>query len=85
MYLDKASQFPKGIIANVTGNLTGTASKATADASGNNIVNTYATKTELNNFKALPSVTASDNGAFLRVVNGAWAKATVRSAEEVSF
>ena len=28
---------------------TGTASKATADASGNNIVNTYATKTELNN------------------------------------
>ena len=30
-----------------TGNLTGTASKATADASGNNIVNTYATKTAL--------------------------------------
>ena len=30
---------------------TGTAAKATADASGNNIVNTYATKTELNNSK----------------------------------
>jgi hypothetical protein len=48
LYLDKASQFPSGITANVTGNLTGTASKATADASGNNIANTYATKTAVN-------------------------------------
>ena len=31
------------------GNLTGTASKATNDASGNNIINTYSTKTDLNN------------------------------------
>lgn len=29
----------------------------------------------------LPSVTSADNGDFLRVVNGAWAKATVPSAE----
>ena len=34
--------------ASFVGNLTGTASKATADANGNNIVNTYATKTALN-------------------------------------
>ncbi len=45
LYLDKSSQFPSGI----TGNLTGTASKATGDGSGNNIINTYATKTELTN------------------------------------
>lgn len=42
LYLNKASTFPKGIQANVTGNLTGTASKATADANGNNIASTYA-------------------------------------------
>lgn len=35
------------VVGNVTGNLTGLASKATADSSGNNIINTYATKTEL--------------------------------------
>lgn len=34
---------------------------------------------------ALPAVTASDNGKFLRVVNGAPAWATVQNAEEVSF
>lgn len=36
---------------------------------------------------ALPnvSVTASDNGKFLRVVNGAWAAATVENANGVSF
>lgn len=44
LYLKKASVFPSGIQANVTGNLNGTASKATADASGNNIANTYAKK-----------------------------------------
>lgn len=33
----------------------------------------------------LPSVNASDNGKFLRVVNGAWAAATVPSAESNSF
>ena len=47
LYLKKASVFPSGIQANVTGNLTGTASKATSDASGNNIANTYATKASL--------------------------------------
>ena len=45
LYLDKSSLFPSGI----TGNLTGLASKATGDGNGNNIVNTYATKTELKN------------------------------------
>lgn len=33
----------------------------------------------------LPSVTSSDNGKFLRVVNGAWAAATVPDANGVSF
>lgn len=33
----------------------------------------------------LPSVTASDNGKFLRVVSGAWAAQTVPSAESNSF
>ena len=36
---------------------------------------------------AMPSITvsASDNGKFLRVVNGAWAAATVESANGVNF
>lgn len=33
----------------------------------------------------LPTVTASDNGKFLRVVSGAWAAASVPSASGVSF
>ena len=33
----------------------------------------------------LPTVTASDNGKFLRVVNGAWAAATVENANGVNF
>lgn len=33
----------------------------------------------------LPTVTAADNGKFLRVVSGAWAAATVPSAESTSF
>ena len=33
----------------------------------------------------LPTVTASDNGKFLRVVNGAWSAATVENANGVSF
>ena len=51
LYLDKASQFPSGITANVTGSLSGnasTATKATQDASGNTITTTYATKAALN-------------------------------------
>ena len=34
---------------------------------------------------SLPSVTAADNGKFLRVVSGAWAADTVPSAENASF
>lgn len=33
----------------------------------------------------LPEVSSTDNGKFLRVVNGAWAAAVVPSAEEASF
>nr|DAP59429.1 MAG TPA: hypothetical protein [Caudoviricetes sp.] len=35
--------------------------------------------------KELPAVTASDNGKFLRVENGAWTAETVSDAEGVSF
>jgi hypothetical protein len=33
----------------------------------------------------LPEVTADNNGAFLRVVDGTWAVATIPSAEGVGF
>ena len=33
----------------------------------------------------LPEVTEEDNGSFLRVVNGAWATATIANAEGVVF
>nr|DAH82951.1 MAG TPA: hypothetical protein [Caudoviricetes sp.] len=35
--------------------------------------------------KELPTVTASDDGKFLRVVKGAWAAAEISSANGVSF
>lgn len=35
--------------------------------------------------KELPTVTASDNGKFLRVVNGAWAAVSISDANGVSF
>ena len=35
--------------------------------------------------KELQNVTTTDNGKFLRVVNGAWAAATVDNASGVSF
>lgn len=35
--------------------------------------------------KELPAVTASDNGKFLRVVNGAWAVSEIPNANGVSF
>lgn len=35
--------------------------------------------------KELPTVTASDNGKFLRVVNGAWAASSISDANGVSF
>lgn len=34
---------------------------------------------------ALPEVTTANNGAFLRVVNGAWAATSLTNAEEVTF
>ena len=35
--------------------------------------------------KELPAVTASDNGKFLRVVNGAWAAVEIANANGGSF
>lgn len=49
---------------------------------------THSNKTVLDGItaaKLLPTVTTSDNDKFLRVVSGAWAAATVPSAETASF
>jgi hypothetical protein len=42
-------------------------------------------QTAISGVRQLPAVAASDNGKFLRVVNGAWAAQTVPSAESNSF
>lgn len=60
------------------------ATKATQDANGNVISDTYATKTELSD-SAVPSCSTSNNGQFLRVVNGVAAWSTVPNAEEGEF
>lgn len=51
LYVKKAGDTMTGslTVPTVIGNLTGTATKATSDASGNNIKTTYATKTALDN------------------------------------
>lgn len=48
-------------------------------------IETVRTNKEEWNKKELPTVTASDNGKFLRVVNGAWAAASISDANGVSF
>ena len=42
-------------------------------------------QTAISGVRQLPVVSASDNGKFLRVASGAWAAATVPSAETASF
>lgn len=42
-------------------------------------------QTAISGVRQLPVVSSSDNGKFLRVVSGAWAAATVPSAETSSF
>lgn len=42
-------------------------------------------QTAISGVRQLPAVSAGDNGKFLRVVSGAWAAATVPSAETASF
>ena len=63
-----ATKFVGALTGNVTGNVTGssgsctgnaaTATKATQDGNGNNIVNTYATKTALNGYVPLATYNA---------------------------
>lgn len=55
----------------------GVTNKVTVNASDN--------EATFNAIAALPTVTTTDNGKFLRVVSGAWAAAAVPSAESVSF
>ena len=45
----------------------------------------YPIEWEAVGMEGTPTVTTANNGQFLRVVNGAWAAATVPSAEEASF
>ena len=55
---------------------------------GKDYVLTDADKKEIANMisgSALPSVTAADNGKFMRVVGGAWGAATITNAEEVTY
>lgn len=59
---------------------TPTASLATVATSGS-----YNDLSDKPTIAALPTVTSSDNGKFLRVVNGAWAAETVPSANGVNF
>lgn len=49
------------------------------------IVQTWTEELNPDEIRLLPVVTASDNGKFLRVENGAWAAETVPSAETASF
>ena len=44
-----------------------------------------ATKKYVDDHAGVPSVTAADNGKFLRVVNGAWAVAAINDANGVNF
>lgn len=55
---------------------------------GKDYVLTDADKQEIANMisaSSLPPVTASDNGKFMRVVDGAWGAATITNAEEVAY
>lgn len=47
--------------------------------------NGHPTEWEAVGMEGVPTVTTANNDQFLRVVNGAWAAATVPSAEEASF
>lgn len=49
------------------------------------IVQTWTVEPEPDEIRLLPVVSSSDNDKFLRVVSGAWAAATVPSAETASF
>lgn len=49
------------------------------------IVQTWTEELNPDEIRLLPVVTASDNDKFLRVESGAWAAATVLSAETSSF
>lgn len=45
----------------------------------------HPTEWEAVDMEGVPTVTTTNNGQFLRVVNGAWAASTVPNAEEASF
>ena len=49
------------------------------------IVQTWTEELNPDEIRLLPVVSSSDNDKFLRVVSGAWAAATVPSAETASF
>lgn len=63
--------------------------KCVSDSDLTSTLGEYVTETEMNTaiagIAALPSVSAADNGKFLRVVDGVWAAASVANAEEVKY
>lgn len=65
------------------------ANKTTVDSAlsstSTNPVQNKAVYTAINNIKGVPACTTSNNGQFLRVVNGSAAWATISNAEEASF
>ena len=63
----------------------GTATKATADANGNNIADTYATKAQITGL-GLPTPTTADAGKILRVnAEGKYELVSIPNAEEATF
>ena len=73
-----------GVTSNIQTQLNGKLSKAPVTSVNSK---TGAVSLTASDVGAMPSITvsASDNGKFLRVVNGAWAAATVENANGVSF
>ena len=83
-----AVEFGEGSNVDIAGVLTTVADSQTnfrgpVSFENNNVDFNGATVTGLTGL--LPAVTTSDNGKFLRVVDGAWAAATVASANGVTF
>ena len=65
------------------------ANKITVDSSmsstSTNPVQNKVVYTAINNIKGVPACTTSNNGQFLRVVNGVAAWSTIPNAEEATF
>lgn len=78
---------PPDLKIDINGSISGDSNIINADALGGVSADKYA-KIEYVNAKIaenIPAVTASDNGKFLRVVDGAWSAVNIPIAEEAGF